>query len=392
MSKRVFVSSTFVDLAEYRQSVQAAIRQLGAVDVSMEHFGARDERPLDECLRMITEESDVFVGIYAHRYGFVPPGNTTSVTEAEYNAASAVRLPRLIYLVEDSTPWVPAYIDQGEVRDRMNTLKHNLKLTRICAFFSNKDQLAAKVAADLGRHFAERETPDTTAIVSAALPPERQAYLLNDLRSKDKARVERSIQALTHLGKPWVVSALREIVQSDETDLAQEAIKALHTMKGLGPAEAIALGLKSRFQAVRFWSAFALGEMALFGKRKHAAAFLDSLSDALSNPVEECGTLDEIVHSIGKIGGNKAFAVLTRVLKSESFPASIKAKALHGPGRFWSSNPSLLDRFNEYAQLVIEQWPIDVCRDIASTQTFQYIREPLHSILLKRCDDFEPAP
>ena len=68
MNKRVFVSSTFVDLQIHRKAVLDVIRQLGAIDVSMEHFGARDERPKDECLRLVREESDVFVGIYAHRY------------------------------------------------------------------------------------------------------------------------------------------------------------------------------------------------------------------------------------------------------------------------------------------------------------------------------------
>ncbi|QZP30500.1 DUF4062 domain-containing protein [Pseudomonas sp. DR48] len=41
MSHRVFLSSTFTDLVEHRKTVQAAIRQLGAIDVSMENFGAR---------------------------------------------------------------------------------------------------------------------------------------------------------------------------------------------------------------------------------------------------------------------------------------------------------------------------------------------------------------
>src|SRR5436853_592668 len=101
-SPRVFVSSTFTDLVEYRQAVRDAIRQLGGVDISMEHFGARDERPKDECLRLIAEESDFFVGVYAHRYGYVPEGDNLSITEAEYDAATSAGLPRLIYIVHES--------------------------------------------------------------------------------------------------------------------------------------------------------------------------------------------------------------------------------------------------------------------------------------------------
>jgi len=92
MTKRVFVSSTSVDLGEYRKRVQDAIKQLGAIDISMENFGARDERPKEECLRIIREESDLFVGIYAHRYGFIPKSDAKSITEQEYDEATLGKL------------------------------------------------------------------------------------------------------------------------------------------------------------------------------------------------------------------------------------------------------------------------------------------------------------
>ena len=47
---------------DFRAGVSAVIRRLGAVDVAMEHFGSRDERPLHECQRVINEECDIFVG------------------------------------------------------------------------------------------------------------------------------------------------------------------------------------------------------------------------------------------------------------------------------------------------------------------------------------------
>src|SRR4051794_40032938 len=99
---RVFLSSTFTDLKSHREAVQDAIRQLGVVDVSMEHFGARDERPLDECVRLVKQESDIFVGIYAHKYGYIPKGSTKSISDLEYKSASEAALPRFIYVVDDA--------------------------------------------------------------------------------------------------------------------------------------------------------------------------------------------------------------------------------------------------------------------------------------------------
>jgi hypothetical protein len=165
MTARVFLSSTFADLAAHRQAVQAAMRKLGVADVSMENFGAREERPADECLRLVREESDLFVGIYAHRYGFVPEGHDASMSELEYRAAGEAALPRFIYIVDDSHPWLPAHIDRGDAAERLGAFKRGLLARHMCQPFGTADQLAALVAADLGRHLAlrniQRVGPDT---------------------------------------------------------------------------------------------------------------------------------------------------------------------------------------------------------------------------------------
>jgi hypothetical protein len=159
MAYRVFVSSTQKDLPDHRKAVQDAIRQLGAVDVSMENFGARDERPLTECLRLIRQESDIFVGIYAHRYGYIPAGGQASITEMEYLAASDAELPRFIYLVDDSHPWVPAHIDSDSAAQRLRLFKDTLLTQHICQSFKGHDHLATNVVADLGRHIAKQQPP-----------------------------------------------------------------------------------------------------------------------------------------------------------------------------------------------------------------------------------------
>lgn len=154
MNHRVFLSSTFTDLAEYRRTVQGAIRQLGAVDVSMEHFGARDERPADECIRLVRQETDLFVGIYAHKYGYVPDGADVSISEMEYKAASEASLPRFIYLVDKNQPWLLEHIDSGTNLERLQSFKVSLLKRHICQTFGGQDQLATKVVADVGRHIA----------------------------------------------------------------------------------------------------------------------------------------------------------------------------------------------------------------------------------------------
>jgi len=150
----IFVSSTFVDLEDHRASVREIIRQIGAVDVAMEHLGARDERPKDECVRLIQKESKAFIGIYAHRYGHIPKGDTCSITESEYDAASSVGLKRLIYIVDENVPWQKKFIDHGKKAQLLDKLKKRLLSDHVCKPFKNKDDLSANVAADLAREFA----------------------------------------------------------------------------------------------------------------------------------------------------------------------------------------------------------------------------------------------
>jgi tetratricopeptide (TPR) repeat protein len=188
MTKRIFVSSTFTDLREFREAVQDAICQLGATDISMEHFGARDNRPTDECVKLIKEESDLFVGIYAHRYGHIPKGDKISILEAEYDAATAAGIKRLIYLIDETIAWPPANIDKARAATKLRKLKEKLKAAHVCDSFTNKDDLAKKVVADLGRHLseeAEAEKESTTRAARSSLP--HQPYFFG--RDKELATI-----------------------------------------------------------------------------------------------------------------------------------------------------------------------------------------------------------
>src|SRR5262245_25799655 len=91
---RVFVSSTLQELAEERNAAKEAIRRLRLTPVLFE-LGARAHPPRD-LYRAYLSQSDVFLGIYWQRYGWVAPGETISGLEDEYVLAE--RLPKLIYL------------------------------------------------------------------------------------------------------------------------------------------------------------------------------------------------------------------------------------------------------------------------------------------------------
>ncbi len=80
---KVFISSTYKDLIDYRAAAIRAVEGTNYQASKMEVFGARPDEPLDACLKEV-EESDLFIGIYALRYGYIPEGADISITEMEY--------------------------------------------------------------------------------------------------------------------------------------------------------------------------------------------------------------------------------------------------------------------------------------------------------------------
>ena len=91
---RVFVSSTLQELADERAAAREAIAHLRLTPVLFE-LGARPHPPR-ALYRAYLDQSDIFIGLYWQRYGWVAPGEEISGLEDEYNLAGD--RPKLIYL------------------------------------------------------------------------------------------------------------------------------------------------------------------------------------------------------------------------------------------------------------------------------------------------------
>src|SRR5205823_7311792 len=100
----VFVSSTSRDLPEYRDAVRRACDELALGVVGMEDFEAADLDAVRASLAKL-DRADVYLGVFAWRFGFALPGDDRSVTEHEFDHASRRGLERLCFVVEESFPW-----------------------------------------------------------------------------------------------------------------------------------------------------------------------------------------------------------------------------------------------------------------------------------------------
>ena len=152
MKKSIYVSSTYQDLKEHREAVHGVLAKMRYDVVAMEDYVARDDRMVDQVLRDVAE-CDVYLGIFAWRYGYVPPeGNPAglSITELEYREAEAQRKPRLVFLVDTDAPWPPKFMDsrtdENERGARIERLRRELT-QRMYSPFTTPEDLAIQVAA-----------------------------------------------------------------------------------------------------------------------------------------------------------------------------------------------------------------------------------------------------
>src|SRR5215470_12125850 len=141
---RVFVSSTLEELAAERRAARAAIEQLRLAPVMFE-AGARAHPP-QEVYRAYLAQSDIFVGIYWQRYGWVGPGMAVSGLEDELRLAGG--MPRLLY-VKVPAPGMEPGLERmlAAVRAEGSTAYKR---------FTGAGELTELIASDLAMLLAER--------------------------------------------------------------------------------------------------------------------------------------------------------------------------------------------------------------------------------------------
>ncbi len=136
----VFISSTSLDLADYRAAVRRACDELGLGVVDMKDFEAADLDAVRASLLKL-EGAAVYVGVFAYRFGHPLPGDQRSVTEHEFDHATRRGLERLCFLVDPQYAW-PEERKQPEHRDRIKALHDKIRNAGlVAATFTTPDNL-----------------------------------------------------------------------------------------------------------------------------------------------------------------------------------------------------------------------------------------------------------
>ncbi len=145
LSLRIYISSTYEDLASHRRALYEQLRRLGHEVTAMEDYVAADRRPIDKCLEDV-DACDACIGLLARRYGYVPLDDNPkglSVTELEYEAAEG---KRLMFLLDETAVWPPKHDDVAAGKGKaIRRFRQRAEKEVVRARFTTKDNLLAAV-------------------------------------------------------------------------------------------------------------------------------------------------------------------------------------------------------------------------------------------------------
>ncbi len=139
---RIYLSSTIDDLSSYRQAIRNEIERINHVLLSTENFLTNSSEAT--ILRQNEIAScDLFIGIYAHQYGFVPFGQEKSIIEQEYDVAESLDKPCFLYMLDDEVDWKLKFIDRGEAGSKLDKFKEKIRAKHAIVKFITPSDLAA---------------------------------------------------------------------------------------------------------------------------------------------------------------------------------------------------------------------------------------------------------
>jgi hypothetical protein len=204
----VMISSTTLDLPEHRAQARDACLQQGMFPTMMEHMPASGEDAVQASMAMV-DRADLYLLIVGFRYGYVPAGQSRSITEMEYDRAFNRPIPCLVFMMDDSHPVRPADVDRGENAAKVDAFRQRLG-TKARNFFKSPQDLRADIINALSQF---RTKPAQADLLKSQVTGTRyRVAVINECETSSDAEVKgvtEAVQTQIHrdLAPAWGVDA-----------------------------------------------------------------------------------------------------------------------------------------------------------------------------------------
>lgn len=155
--------------------------------MGMEFFNAMGPGATEGSKQRIMQ-SDVYIGIFAYRYGYVEEGHAESVTEIEFKFAGERNIDRLCFLVDPACPWPVDAIEREQLA-AVEQLRQRVERNTIRELFTTVDDFRVKLVASLvdwQRTHGNGDTVQNVGPSLAALPNRAAAPLPALLVGRDR--------------------------------------------------------------------------------------------------------------------------------------------------------------------------------------------------------------
>lgn len=214
--EQVFVSSTYLDLQDERQSVIQALLIAGCIPAGMELFAAGSEAKWRLIQRVISE-CDYYVLVIGGKYGSIDPTTELSFTEMEYEFAESIGKPIMAFLHGE-----PGLLkgDQLELeaprREKLDAFRRKVEAERVVRYWTNPAELPGHVALAL-MEARDQFPAEGWVRAGQAMTPEQKTEI---------AELRAQVAELTHEAKSRSTKGFDEISDlSQGEDIYQAQLK-----------------------------------------------------------------------------------------------------------------------------------------------------------------------
>jgi hypothetical protein len=197
---QIFVSSTYADLKDERQSVIQALMEMDCIPAGMELFPAADEEQW-LFIKKIIDDCDYYLLIIGGRYGSTT-SDGISYTEKEFDYAvnNGLKVVALIHGEPDNIPFGKSEQDPN-LRVQLEKFKQKVMTGRLVKFWKTTEELPGLVALSLSKTI--KTYPAVGWVRGGNVPSETLLLELNELR-KQNAELQQSIRKLAAAERPVI--------------------------------------------------------------------------------------------------------------------------------------------------------------------------------------------